>query len=181
VAQKPTLAGKNLWTDSESNPIKNIRAWKKIITQAIGAVDGFFAFAGSSAMDALLENQKVLDLMKNQVGQQIAEKGRITYLAECEIEEILGSYLDNSNVRKDFIPAEYFVLVGVSAQAAGELYAPAIDFDDPNGVGSGKPAGMFFTKSWKSEDPSGRWVKVEARPLPVLYKPEAIVYAKVVA
>jgi len=179
AAQKPVLAGKQKWTDSESKPITNLRAWKKQIIQAVGAVDGFLAFCGSEAMDALLENPSVLELLKYQAGNQLAEKGRIASLGETDIEEYLGSYIDQNNVRQDMIAPNQFVLVGVSQQVAGEIYVPVVDFEDPNGVGSGNPASMFFSKSWVEQDPSGRWVKVEARPLPVLYKPEAIVIATV--
>jgi len=179
AAQKPVLAGKSKWTDSESKPLTNLRAWKKQIVQAVGAVDGFLAFCGSEAMDALIENPSVLEMLKYQAGSQLAEKGRIALLADTEIEEYLGSYIDNAGVRQDMIGAKQFVLVGVSLQVAGEIYAPVVDFEDPNGVGSGNPASMFFSKSWVEQDPSGRWIKAEARPLPVLYKPEAIVIATV--
>lgn len=179
-AHLPVLVNKNLWTDSESDPVKNLRAWKKIIVQAVGGVDAWIAICGSEAMDALLVNPNVLSLLKYTAGNQIAEKGRIAMLAETDINEYLGSYLDSSNVRQDLIGAKYFALIGVSAQTAGEIYAPAADLEDPNGIGSGNPASMFFSKSWTEKDPSGYWIKVEARPLPVLYKPEAVVYAKVV-
>jgi hypothetical protein len=179
-AQTPVLVGKQLWTDSESSPIANIRAWQKLIVQAVGQVDSWVAFCSSTAMDALLGNVNIRDLMKYIMGDQIAKSGRITLLADVEIEELLGSYINSSAVRTDMIAAGYFALVGVSPQNAAELYAPAADLDDSQGVGSGKPASMFFSKSWAEQDPSGRWVKVEARPLPVLYKPESIVYAKVV-
>ncbi|HOT30137.1 MAG TPA: major capsid protein [Candidatus Ozemobacteraceae bacterium] len=179
AAQKPVLTGKAKWTDSESKPIANLRAWKKQIIQAVGAVDGFLAFCGSEAMDALLENPAVLELLKYQSGNQLADKGRIAFLAETDIEEYLGSYIDQNNARQDMIAANQFVLVGISQQVAGEIYVPVVDLDDPNGVGSGNPASMFFSKSWVEQDPSGRWVKVESRPLPVLYKPEAIVIATV--
>jgi hypothetical protein len=180
AAQKPVLVGKNLWTDSESVVLKNIRAWKKLIGQAVNSVDKFIAFASSTAMDALLMNPGVQELLKYNSGSQIAEEGRIAQLAGVQIEEILSSYVDGNGLRQDFIPDGYLVLVGVSSENAGELFAPIVDLKDPNGVGSGNAASMFFSKSWEVEDPSGRWIKVEARPLPVLFKPECIVYAKVV-
>jgi len=179
-AQKPVLAGKAKWTDSESDPIKNIRAWRKWIAQNIGEVDTFHAFCGSDAMDALLKNTTAVALLKNQAGREIAEEGRVTRLGGVNIEEILGGYVDTNDVFQDFIPATAFVLVGLSPSAAGEIFAPAIDLADPSGVGSGKVAQMFFSKSWEDDDPSARWIKAEARPLPVLYKPECVVYATVV-
>ena len=41
AAHKPTLTGAALWTDEASDPIGNIRAWKKLISQNGGPVTGF--------------------------------------------------------------------------------------------------------------------------------------------
>jgi hypothetical protein len=179
TANKPALTGTALWSDADSDPVKNLRAWKKLIMQGTGgAVDKFVAFCGSDVMDALLENAKVLDLMKYQKGSQLAEQGRITGLAGVEIEELLSSY-KASGTRTDMIPANYIALVGVGFENAAEMFAPVEDFKAPNGIGKGKAAGVFFSKSWETEDPSVRWVKAEARPLPVIMRPGCIVWAKV--
>ena len=60
---------------------------------------------------------------------------------------------------------------------------PVVDDDAPGGVGNVTADGngvLYFSKSWKKQDPSGRWVKAEARPLPVLQRPGAVVDARVV-
>lgn len=179
TGHSPVLAGVNKWDDDQANPLVNIRAWKKLIaTDVGGTVDRFVAFCGTDAMDALLSSPAVAELMKYVSGSQIAEKGRIARLAEVDIVEYFGVY-DNAGTITDMIAADKFVLVGVSDQNAAELFAPCVDLRDPEGVGSGKAAAMFFSKSWEQEDPSGRWIKVEARPLPVLYKPSCVVYADV--
>ena len=178
--QKPVLAGAALWTDAASDPVKNLRTWKKQCAQAAGLVTGFYAICGSAVMDALLDNTKALELMKYTAGKQIAEEGRISRLAGVEIEEYIGSYLDASGVRHDFIADDAFILVAVGPDTAAELYAPVVDLKAPTGVGSGKKANVFFSKSWEVEDPSGRWIKVESRPLPVIFRPQAIVFATVI-
>lgn len=178
--QKPVLAGTDLWTDPASNPVKHIRAWKKLVSQGAGLVNSFYAFCGSDAMDALIENATALELMKYTAGKQIAEEGRIAHLAGVEIEEYLGSYIDANGVRQDFIPADAFIMVAVGPDVAAELYAPVIDLKAPTGVGKGKAANVFFSKAWEVEDPSGTWVKVESRPLPVIIRPQAIIFATVV-
>ena len=180
AGQKPTLVGVNLWTDAASNPLKNIRAYKKLIGQAAGNVTQWVAFVGTDAMDALMTNAKALELLKYDHGQQIAESGRIANIAGVELIEYMGSYIDQNGARQDLIPADRFVLVGLTGDHAAELTAPVVDLESPSGVGQGKPGEFFFAKSWEEKDPSGRWLKVEARPLPVLMRPECIVYAKVV-
>lgn len=175
-----TLTSTNKWSDSESNIINNLRAWKKLISQATGgAVDSFAAFCGSDVMDAILNNAKVQDMLKYTKGNQVAEEGSIAHLAGVEIEELLGSYKNGAGTRYDLIDSGYIALVGIGVGNAGEAFAPAEDFEAADGIGSGKLPGMFFSKSWTESDPSARWVKVEARPLPIVLRPGSIVYAKV--
>lgn len=177
--QKPVLAGTSLWTDAQGDPVKNLRAWKKWIADRVN-VTSFVAFCGSGTMDALIDNAKALELLKYNAGKQIAEEGRIAHLAGVEIEEYFGTYKDASGNIVDMIPNDAFVLVGLSADAAAELFAPVVDLKAAGGVGNGKAGQVLFSKSWEVEDPSGRWIKVEGRPLPVLFKPECVVYATVI-
>lgn len=180
-AHTPTLTSTALWTDEESDPIGNIRAWRKLIEQNGGPVTGFAAFCGSAAMTALINNVSVRGLLAFQAGQQIAETGGIARLAGvASIEEYFGSYLDSAGTRHDLIPEDVFALVGIGSQVAAELFAPVVDFKATGGVGKGTQADIFFSKMWENEDPSGQWIKVESRPLPVLFQPLCVVWAEVV-
>jgi len=178
-AQKPVLAGAALWTDAASNPVANLRAWKKWIAQRVEA-SGFIAFCGSAAMDALISNPTALELLKYSSGKQIADEGRIAHLAGVEIEEYFGTYKDAAGAIQEMIPDNVFCLIALGAQNAAELYAPIVDSTAPGGVGNGQPGQVFASKSWTKEDPAGRWVKGESRPLPVLFQPECVVWAQVV-
>jgi hypothetical protein len=178
AGQKPVLAGNAIWTDAASDPIKNIRAWKKYIGDRV-SVDRFVAICGSSAMDALIGNVNVGDKLKYAAGKQIAEEGRIAFLAGVQIEEYFGTYKDSSGAIQQMVPDDKFILVGIGADTAAELYAPVVDLEAEGGVGGGKEAEIFFSKSWEEKDPSGRWLKVESRPLPVLFQPECVIYADV--
>lgn len=176
---KPTAS--TLWTDGASDPIQDIRAWKRLIEQDHGGeIQRWIAFCGYSAMDALLKNSAVLDLLRYDSGRTIAETGDVERLAGCRISEVTGSYLDSTGARQYFVPADRFILVGYSDDAFDCPYAPVVDDDVPQGVGNLEPGQYLFSKSWQEKDPSGRWIKVESRPLPVLQRPGAVVYAKVV-
>jgi len=176
-AQKPDLSGADLWTADTGDPIANIRAWKKWIADRVPNVTSFVAFSGSDVMDALINNANARELLQYTAGQQIAQEGRIALLAGVEIEEYFGTYKTSGGTRTDLIPANAFMLVGLSPDAFAEYYAPVVDLEAPTGVGKGVAGQMFFSKSWESPDPSGRWIKAEARPLPVVLRPEAVVYA----
>jgi len=179
-AHKPTLTGGALWTADDSEPITNLRAWKKLIVQNGGPVNGFAAFCGSGAMDALINNANARELLQYSAGQQIAETGRIARLASIDIEEYDGSFLDGAGTRHDLIPEDVFALVGVGPMVAAELFAPVVVLKAPGGVGKGKQADIFFSKMWEVEDPSGQWIKVEARPLPVFFQALCVVWATVI-
>lgn len=177
--QAPTLLNTDRWSQSASDPVKDIRSWKKYISDRVPSVSEWIAFCGSGAMDYLISNEKAMARLQYTAGQQIAEEGRVTRLAGVMIDEYFGTYLDGNAARQDMIGQNDFILVGWSPDSFSEQYAPSIDDDDPNGVGKGVAGQLFFSKSWKEEDPSGRWIKVEARPIPVVHRPEAIVIATV--
>jgi len=179
-----TLTLTDLWTDAASDPANKIREWKKIIEDDSNAnITGWLAYCGSGAMDALLSNVKVRELLKYDKGAQIAETGRIQKLVEVELDEYLGSYQDSSGTRQRFIADDELLLIGLCNDLIDCPYAPVVDLDAPKGVGNitaaGKPVSAF-SKSWKTEEPSGRWIKVETRPLPVLQRPGAVIRATVV-
>jgi len=180
----PEESGDDLWTATACNPINQIRKYKRLIQDdSNAAISQWVSFVGYEAMDALLTNTKVLDLLKYAKGRKIAEEEDVARLAKTEINEYDGSFIDDEGSRQRFIGKEYFMLIGMCDDLVDVPYAPVVDDDAPGGVGNIDANGngvMFFSKSWKKQDPSGRWIKTEARPLPVLQRPGAVVYAKVV-
>lgn len=182
---KPTLTGDDLWTASASQPINKMREWKRLIEQDCNAaITGWLAFVGYSAMDALLTNTAVLNLLKYEKGRKVAEDEDVARLAKTELIEYASTFLDEKGTRHSFIDPEYFMLIGLCEDLVDTPYAPVVDEEAPGGVGNVGEGGqgvLYFSKSWPEQDPSGRWVKVEGRPLPALQRPGAVVYAKVVA
>ena len=178
------MAGNNLWTSASSDPVNRLRAFKKLIEDDSGAaITGWLAYMGSDVMDALLQHTKVRELLKYGKGVQVAENGKITKLAETELDEYNGSFLDDTGTRRRFIDEKYFMLIGLCADLVDVPYAPIVDSKAPGGVGNIDAKGngaLYFSKAWDEEDPSGRWIKAETRPLPVLQRPGAVIYAKVV-
>lgn len=179
-----TLAGNNLWTSASSDPVNRLRTLKKLIEDDSGAaITGWLGYMGSDVMDALLQHTKVRELLKYGKGVQVAENGKITKLSEVELDEYNGSFLDDNGTRRRFIDEKYFMLIGLCADLVDVPYAPIVDSKASGGVGNIDAKGngaLYFSKSWEVEDPSGRWVKAETRPLPVLQRPGAVIYAKVV-
>lgn len=184
ASHKPVYAGNNLWTNAASDPVNRLRTLKKLIEDDSGAaITGWKGYMGSNVMDALLQHTKVRELLRYGKGVQVAENGKITKLAEVELDEYNGSFLDDNGTRRRFIDENYFMLIGLCSDIVDVPYAPIVDSKAPGGVGNIDANGsgaLYFSKAWDEEDPSGRWIKAETRPLPVLQRPGAVVYAKVV-
>jgi hypothetical protein len=184
TTHKPELSGTGLWTNASSQPINQIREWKRLIRQDSKAnITGWLMFLGYSAMDAILQNTAVLNLLKYEKGRRIAEEEDVARLAQTEMIEYDSDFLDEKDNRHYFVDPEYAMLIGLCDDLVDCPYAPVVDLEAPQGVGnidtSGSPV-MYFSKSWMEKDPSGRWIKLEGRPLPVLQRPGAVVYGKVV-
>lgn len=179
-----TLTGTSLWTHADSDPIARLRTWKKLIEKdAYTTITGWYAVMASNVMDALLAHTSVRELLRYDKGSQLAENGRIERLAGVDLDEYNGSFLDEKGNRHYFIPDNYIQLVGLCDDLVDVPHAPIVDNDAPGGVGNIDANGngvLYFSKSWKEEDPSGRWIKAETRPLPVLQRPGAVIYAKAV-
>jgi hypothetical protein len=183
-----TLTGDDLFTSPNSNPIIKLRTFKTIIEEDSGAViTGWLAYLGSEVMDALIIHPGVIEWLKTDRGAQIAENGRIERMAGIEMDEYNASFVDDNGTRRQFINSDEIVLIGLCDDLVDMPFAPVVDDDAPNGVGNitfdknGSPVpALFFSKSWKVQDPSGRWIKVESRPLPVLKRAGAVITATVV-
>lgn len=177
---QPTLTGDDKWDVDTGDPVSCIREWKRLIEEAVGAVDKWVAFCGYSAMDALINNVKALALLQYSRGSQIAEEGRIARLSGVDIDEYSATYQDASGATQYYIPSGVFALVGYTADGFEEYYAPVVDDEAPGGVGNPGVGQIFFSKAWPEKDPSGYWVKGEGRPLPVMHRVGSVVYATVV-
>jgi hypothetical protein len=181
---KPTLAGADAWTHADSDPIAKIREWKqKIDDDCAASISKFVAIMGKDVMTALLKNSTVLNLLKYDGGRTMAEEGDVARLAGVEMSEYGGSFIDDGGTRRRYINDDEFLLVGVCEDLVDCPYAPVVDDDAPGGVGNIDANGtgaLYFSKSWKKQDPSGRWIKGECRPLPVLQRPDAIIDATAV-
>jgi len=169
-----TLTGTDLFTDASSDPIAMLRSHKRTIEQDSGGpISGWTLMCGYSVIDALLKNTRVLNLLQynSSKAERIATVGDLETLVGCEIVEYTGSYLDGNGTRQYFIDADEYVLIGDAPDLTDCPYAPVIDFEAPGGVGNPGGGDIWFSKSWEEKDPSGRWIKVEGRPLPVLQRP----------
>ncbi len=176
-----TLAGTDKWDDhANAMPHIDIRTWCGMIADAIGLenIHSFEAVASPDVINDLIANTNFTDLVKTQIGVQLALEGKLEKLAGVNIKEYRGDYEDEGGVKQNLFPAGYFRLGAVTDDLTEEYYAPPVK-NVPGGVGSGGiPPEIAVSFEWV-EDPAGVWLYAESRPLPAVHDSQVFVSAKV--
>ncbi|MBF0426659.1 MAG: major capsid protein [Magnetococcales bacterium] len=182
-----TLTSTDKWSDADSDPIGNLESWKQTVQEdTAGVINEWRCYCGFRVMNALLKNPSVQDKFKYTAGTQMAVSGDIPQLAGVTMLRHGGSFLDSNKVRRHYIDPDEIILVGLGNDTVDCMAAPIVDEDAQQGIGNiivdteGKfQPQVFYAKSWKEEDPSARWIKIEARVLPILRRPTSVLHAKV--
>ncbi|MBF0568285.1 MAG: major capsid protein [Nitrospirae bacterium] len=171
----PVLSGSDKWDQAGSNPVEDIRAWKRLINQKTG-LNADIAICGSKAVDAFLNNTVVKEILWNRridAGNiAITNSNFLGVLAGIQLYEYSAMYDDDSGTPQYLIPENTFVLISRQGRFVTH-YGAILDLESP-------VMGQYFSKMWLEEDPSVYWLLAESRPLPTVHQPEAIVYATVV-
>ncbi len=176
-----TLASEALWSaGSTSDPITNLRTWKRKAAQDSGLVPDV-AVMGADVITCLIKNDNVLKLLdktKVTLGkidpQQLPDGS--TYYGVIEGLDIYGYdewYVDDTDgTEKPMVPVDKIVL-GSTRSRTVRHYGAIQDLKATAAV-------PYFPKSWEEEDPSVRWIMLQSAPLPCLHQPDAFIIAKVI-
>lgn len=181
---KVTLAT-GRWNTADSDPIGNLRQWRRLITKDSGH-SANVAVLSAEAQDAFHNNDAVLKQLNNRrvdlgmIKPELLPDG-VTYLGYLNDPGIdLYAYdewcLDDEGDEQPLVPAGGLIL-GATGTANAMLYAA---IQDMAAIESGLVEAARFPKSWVTEEPSQRWLKVQSAPLPGLLEPNAFLFAKVV-
>jgi len=175
ASHKPTASV--FWNDPASDPVANIRAWKQLIARDGHAV-ATDVYANSTTMQVVIDNAKLKSMMSDAQKQQYVQENRISRLLGLNWTEYDLGYVDDFTDPSDptftpYIPDGYLVIVSRQDTPWVMLLGPSADDDAPEGF-TGR-----FTKSWKEPDPSSRQVLMEQNVMPVLLRPEQIIYARI--
>lgn len=185
-----TLTGTDLWTNAASDPIANIRTWKKLIKKDSGMKPDI-CIMGSSVIDVFLDNTKVKAYLDNRSLSELAVikledeasafgaeyVGRIEGIDFYSYDEF---YLDEANLdtagdrtETPMVPINK-ILLGSTLARATRLYGAIEDIENPI-------ASARAPKTWVENDPSKRFIQLHSAPLMVTHQPDAYVDAIVVA
>jgi hypothetical protein len=159
------------WAGSSADILADLTAWKKLIARDGGEVADTL-FLTETVMGYLVENQKVRELLAYQGGRDLVESGRIPRLLGLDLVVYDAGYVPEGGNFTPFIPDDHV------AMTAGKDFWTLIEGASLDVRAQGRPG--KFAKSWEEEDPSIRQILVEWAVLPVLKKPDNVVYAAVV-
>jgi hypothetical protein len=166
------------WGQSAAVPLRNLAAWGAIGLQNSGAypVD---VIMGTDAWNEFRDDPKVEKrlLAVNTFNQNLAQGAQQTeggqYMGTIDNFNIYvygGWYVDPDTGSETAIFPTKAVLM-TSSLVEGVRAFGAIQDED-----AGFQAVPFFPKSWKSDDPSVRYLMVQSAPLTVVSRPDATVY-----
>jgi hypothetical protein len=186
-ANRKVLTGNGLWTNPDSNPIKDLRDARKAVAR--GGVSANICIMGNDVIDVFLSNKKVQErlhqpspnLQYGIIKPKVLENGAMYYgfIAEANLHIYTydGEFADNDNINpeypnvsiddKEFIPAMYplvplgSVFIGSTNMNAEILYAVVKDLQIGSVMSSRVP------KTWDQQEPSEKYIKISSRPLPV--------------
>ncbi len=178
---RPELAGVDMWDDyTNSDPIADIEEWKRVVQLATGMTPTM-AVAGYSVIDHLRNHTKVRNILDNRRMEMgmIAPTTKNDYfgrLAGVDIYQYNESYTDTNGNVQYLIGSDKFIIWAPNSDF--RLHYAAIHNINPSG-GFELVAAPYFSKSWTENDPSVLWLYVESKPLPVVHRPESVIYATV--
>lgn len=175
-------------TATPSQIIANVRAWKRLV-QADGRVQAKVAYATEDTIDQIFTSfasagtspaNLLSDRMKDEYYRSGVLPGflGLDWRPESNVYDAAGAaYTPEGSAPGSetlFLPHNRIVLGDLTTNRPLELMiGPTADDEAPEGF-TGK-----FAKTWKDKDPSARQHLLEWNILPVITRPEQIVYASV--
>lgn len=178
-----TLSSQKLWTASTSNPIENIREWRKLIAKRSG-VNVRSILLGSAAAEAFMKNEsvlKALDANNFRIGVvdiNTDVTGSVSYLgriAGIDIWEYSQQYI-NGGEAVDMIPTDRAIAIGDSNNF--RLHYGA-SFRIRNGVAT-PIIGEFYLEAEEMGQGKGVQWSLEQKSLPAIHDKGCVISAKVV-
>lgn len=182
---KVALASGAKWDASGTDPIANLRGWKRLIAKDSGRTANTAVLSGE-AVDAFQSNEMVM----KQLNTRRVDMGLIrpeelpdgvTYLGYLndpgvDLYAYDEWYLNAAGETQSMIPAGGLILGATNTQNA-MLYGAIQDLD---AIESGMVEAARFPKTWVTPEPSARWLKLQSAALAGFLEPDAFVFAQVV-
>lgn len=172
--------GGSAWGQAGVKPLRDVEAWSMLVTKNSGAtantvimdVDAWQKFSDSTEVQKLLDRFRGRDALNPTV---TGEGGRyMGSTGDLDIWVYAGWYLDPADgvTLKPYLPSNTVIVTGPDLEGARAFGAIR---DEKAGF----QAMPFYSKSWVDEDPAVRYLLMQSAPLPVPYRVNASLGAKV--
>lgn len=173
ATHKPTVA--TGWaTVATADVIGDVGAWKTLINEDGAGATVRNAYLNSTTMDYVARNAAIQALFSDRLKDQYLSTGGVQGLLGLAWETYDSTYVDSALATQKYIGDDVVVLIADNPRDPYFLMeGPSADHEAPNGQ-IGK-----FAKSWIEPDPSARQYLEEWHFLPILERPDQIVYADV--
>lgn len=181
-----TLTGDDLWTADKSNPLENIRGWKRKVSLQSGFTPRMVVM-GAKVVDAFMKNKAINEALDNRRKEQgkIEPKDLdegVTFYGTLEGVDFYGydeqSYNEATKKLEVLVPEDKLLL---GAPGRGRMLYGAVPIADP-----AESTFTFYESprvpdSWVSKkNPEGRIVALKSKPVPNPGVADAYLVAKVV-
>lgn len=156
--------------------IADVTAWKTLITRD-GRVAPREAYLTSTALARVFTSFAAgsATLLSDRAKDQYYSSGTLPGFLQIDWNTVDSMYDDDSGNPIGFLPDDKIVFGNLSDGRPMEIFeGPTADDEAPVGF-TGR-----FAKTWKEKDPSARQYLLEYHFLPVITKPEQVVYADVI-
>lgn len=177
-SHKPS-AGTKWSTATPQQIIADIKAWRRLISRD-GRVAAQTVYLTDPTMDRIFNS-----FVNTATGTSVTSSGLLSdrmrdqYYSTATLPGFMGMnwttvesfYDSDAGVPTQYVADDSLFMVNLTDQRPMEIFqGPTADDEAPDGF-TGK-----FTKTWKEKDPSARQVLLEYHFMPVITRPEQIVY-----
>jgi hypothetical protein len=169
-----TLSGTDVWSNSASDPIADLTAWRLQIIQA-NAPTPDILLADYNAAVALMRHPKILELANNRgvdvgnIDTTLLPDG-VTYHGHLRdvgisVYSYTGTYTNDSGADAPFVPAGTVALL--SSREKFTFHYGANIIMNPRTEQFERVVGPVIAQSWVTIEPAQRWLQMLSRPLAV--------------
>lgn len=185
-AEHKVSALTNAWGSTAADPIADLRLWARQVAKTSGRRPTHVVLSGV-AQDAFMKSEQVHKLLNTRrvdMGQINPQNlpGGVVYLGflndpGLDIYAYNEWFIDpESNELAPMIP-DGQIIMGGSGTRNSRLYGAIQDLE---AIEQGQVEAARFPKTWKTPDPSARWLMLQSAPLVAMLEPDAFFTAKVV-
>lgn len=173
ASHKPV--GVTSWDPASGTPdgiVADVQAWKRLITRD-GRVPANLAYGTEKTLTYVLRvfAKASATVMSDRMRDAFYSSGILPGFLGLDWQAVESQYDTDAGDVSLFLPDDALVIANLSDNRPMEIMeGPTADDEAPEGL-TGK-----FTKTWKEADPSARQILLENHFLPVITRPEQIVY-----